>query len=72
VQCRVLAIPRERRRDDVERPGQVRARLFDLACEQCAGDAWARVTEPQRKRLRFGQPATPDQLARDPNILIDG
>ena len=34
LQCRVLAVPRERRRDDVERPGEVRARLFLLGGEQ--------------------------------------
>ena len=72
LQCRVLAVPREGRRNDVERPGEVRTRLLDLACEQHRGDTRARVTQPQGKRFRFLQLAATDQLARDPYILVDG
>ena len=39
LQCRVLAVARERRRDDVERLGEVLPRLLDFACAQGGANA---------------------------------
>ena len=66
LQCRVLAVARERRRDDVERLGEVLTRLLDFACEQ-GGDAGS----PDSLRRQPSPPDRPlEQLARGPNVLI--